>query len=225
MTEREWLACTELKKMLGFLADKASDRKMRLFICACCRLVWELLTETACRKAVEVGELYADGVVAEARFQAASGAVDRAAERVMEEEYDPGGYGAPQAATYACCARGAAPALAWSAVTCAGAAANMNGMYSASHEQIACLRDILGNPFRPILINRAWQTPTVVSLAQAAYDNRILPVGTLDNTRLTVLADALEEAGCDNADILTHLRQPGEHVRGCWVVDLLLGKE
>jgi hypothetical protein len=61
-------------------------------------------------------------------------------------------------------------------------------------------------------------------MAQTAYDERILPAGTLDPDRLAVLADALEDAGCDNADILSHLRGPGPHVRGCWVVDLLLGK-
>ena len=64
----------------------------------------------------------------------------------------------------------------------------------------------------------------MVALARAAYDQRELPSGALDTTRLAVLADALEEAGCDQADLLTHLRGPGPHVRGCWVVDLILGK-
>jgi hypothetical protein len=64
----------------------------------------------------------------------------------------------------------------------------------------------------------------VVRLAQAAYDDRHLPAGTLDNGRLAILADALEEAGCTDADVLGHLRGPGPHVRGCWAVDLLLGK-
>jgi hypothetical protein len=67
-------------------------------------------------------------------------------------------------------------------------------------------------------------TPAVVKLAQATYDNCLLPSGLLDSTRLGVLADALEEAGCDNPDILSHLRGPGPHTRGCWVVDLVLGK-
>ena len=91
-------------------------------------------------------------------------------------------------------------------------------------EQARLLHCIFGNPFHPVAINPAWLTPTVLALAQAAYDNRNLPSGTLDNERLAVLADALEDAGCDNADILKHLRQSGEHVRGCWVVDLLLDK-
>jgi hypothetical protein len=70
-----------------------------------------------------------------------------------------------------------------------------------------------------------WNDGIVVRLAQAAHDERHLPTGTLDNVRLAVLADALEEAGCANEQILGHLRGPGPHVRGCWVLDLLLGKE
>ena len=64
----------------------------------------------------------------------------------------------------------------------------------------------------------------MVRLAQAAYDERHMPEGTLDKVWLAVLGDALEEAGCSDADILNHLRGPGPHVRGCWVIDLCLGK-
>jgi hypothetical protein len=85
------------------------------------------------------------------------------------------------------------------------------------------LRDLF-NPFRPVTISPAWQTPQVVVLAQAAYDQRELPSGTLEAARLAVLADALEEAGCTDPAVLNHCRRPGVHVRGCWVVDLLLGK-
>ena len=70
----------------------------------------------------------------------------------------------------------------------------------------------------------AWNDATVVRLAQAAYEERHLPAGTLDNGRLAVLADALEEAGCTDADLLSHLRGSGPHVRGCWPVDLCMGK-
>jgi hypothetical protein len=87
------------------------------------------------------------------------------------------------------------------------------------------LRDSFGNPFRPVSLAPAWLTPAVLNLAQAAYDNRVLPSGLLDNTGLAILADALEEAGCDSADFLSHLRGPGPHVRGCWAVDLILSKD
>jgi hypothetical protein len=93
--------------------------------------------------------------------------------------------------------------------------------------QASLLHDLFGNPFRPVTISPAvlaWHDGLVVRLAQAAYEERHLPEGTLDNGRLAVLADALEEAGCTDADILGHLRGPGPHVRGCWVVDLVLGK-
>jgi hypothetical protein len=93
----------------------------------------------------------------------------------------------------------------------------------------AILSDIFGPlSFRPITVSHAvlaWNDSVVVRLAQAAYEERHLPEGTLDITRLFILADALEEAGCSDPDILGHLRGPGPHVRGCWVVDLLLGRE
>jgi hypothetical protein len=93
--------------------------------------------------------------------------------------------------------------------------------------QADLVRDIFGNPFRPVTISPAilaWNDALVVRIAQAAYEERHLPEGTLDNTRLLILADALEEAGCTDRNILGHLRGAGPHVRGCWAVDLCLGK-
>jgi len=78
--------------------------------------------------------------------------------------------------------------------------------------------DIFGNPFRPVAVDSRWLTETVVTLAEGIHTERAFD-------RMPILADALEDAGCDNADILTHCRQPGEHVRGCWVVDLLTGRK
>ncbi|MDY3553014.1 hypothetical protein R5W24_002104 [Gemmata sp. JC717] len=80
------------------------------------------------------------------------------------------------------------------------------------------IRDIFGNPFRPVTFSPAWRTFTVVALASGMYDSR-------DFTAMPILADALQDAGCDSADILAHCRGEGPHVRGCWVVDLVLGKE
>ena len=80
------------------------------------------------------------------------------------------------------------------------------------------LREIIGNPFRPVTFSPQWLTDTAVSLARQMYDAR-------DFSAMPILAYALQDAGCDSDDILNHCRQPGEHVRGCWVVDLVLGKE
>jgi hypothetical protein len=79
------------------------------------------------------------------------------------------------------------------------------------------LRDIVGNPFRAVAAGASWLTSTVVALADGIYQERAFD-------RMPILADALQDAGCDNEDILNHCQQPGEHVRGCWVVDLLMGK-
>jgi hypothetical protein len=76
-------------------------------------------------------------------------------------------------------------------------------------------------PFRKTSLSNAWlawNDGAIRKMAQAIYDARAFD-------RLPLLADALEEAGCADADILSHCRTPGEHVRGCWVVDLILSKD
>jgi hypothetical protein len=94
--------------------------------------------------------------------------------------------------------------------------------------QISLTRDVVGNPFRPDPpVERSSLIPmggVVQALARAAYDERVLPVGTLDPACLCILADALEDASCTGAEILGHLREPGPHWRGCRALDLLLGK-
>jgi hypothetical protein len=100
-------------------------------------------------------------------------------------------------------------------------AAEAVGWARQTRRHCLILRDIFGNPFRPVTIDPAWlrwKFDTVSAIARHVYEDRAFH-------DLPILADALEDAGCTNADILTHCRQPGEHARGCWVVDLLLGKE
>ena len=83
----------------------------------------------------------------------------------------------------------------------------------------AVVRDVFGNPFRPVTFDSSWLTSTAVSLARGMYDAR-------EFSPMPILADALQDAGCDNDDILGHCRDPKQtHVRGCWVVDMVLGKE
>ncbi|OWK43797.1 hypothetical protein FRUB_03396 [Fimbriiglobus ruber] len=84
--------------------------------------------------------------------------------------------------------------------------------------QCELLRDIFGNPFCPAIANPSWLTTNVLDLAEAIYAD-----GAYD--RFPILADALQDAGCDDADILTHCHTNGPHARGCWVIDLLTGRE
>ena len=83
---------------------------------------------------------------------------------------------------------------------------------------VLLLRDIFGNPFRPITVDPDWLAPGVVELTRTIYEDRAFD-------RMPELADAFEQAGCTKAEILAHCREPGAHVQGCWVVDLLSGKE
>src|SRR5262249_33654367 len=99
-----------------------------------------------------------------------------------------------------------------------------SGLQLSRAPQAHLFREVFGKPFRSLLFDPAWLTPTTSSLAQTPYDERELPSGHLDPARLAVLSDALEEAGCTDADLLSHLRSLGPHVRGCWALDLILGK-
>jgi hypothetical protein len=235
MTEGEWLACTDPQMMLEHLRAEASDRKHRLFACACCRRIWELLQGEG-RRAVAAAEGHADGLVAADE----RGEAGTAARRPVDDFYEAanlGGHGvvltgglAAAEAAGACCTAPAALSCERAARLAALAFGHPAegilplGSPAGGVAQCRLLRDLSGNPFRPVTVSPSWQTPPVVALAHAAYDQREMPAGALDTARLAVLADALEEAGCTNADILHHLRGPGPHVRGCWAVDLLLGK-
>ena len=89
--------------------------------------------------------------------------------------------------------------------------------FPGSAEHAVLLRDIFGNPFRPVAFDPSWGSSAALGLAWSMYESR-------DFAAMPILADALEESGCESADILSHCRGPGPHVRGCWVVDLVLGK-
>jgi hypothetical protein len=104
--------------------------------------------------------------------------------------------------------------MVWSAVKWSASAYQLKAERAA---QGLLLRDVYGNPFRPVTLDPAWGTPEVLLMAQSLYEERRFE-------DMPVLADALEEAGCQDAAVLEHCRVPGPHVRGCWVLDLLLGK-
>jgi hypothetical protein len=239
MTEAEWDACTEPPKMLAFLRDngQANDRKVRLFAAACCRRVWHLLTDRRSQNAVEVAEQFADGLAssdtlndAETAAGAALWAVKDERDRVAPAELPSGTHEAAEAAEMASWAKegrfywGVGGYGAWEAAVEAaayGEDAAAQGREAA--HQAALLRDIFG-PLAFAASLRAWHQGTAVRLARAAYEERELPSGHLDPARLAVLADALEEAGLTDVEVLRHLRSPGPHVRGCWALDLLLDR-
>jgi hypothetical protein len=210
------MACTDPTKMLEFLRGKVSDRKLRLFTCACCRRLWDWFTNDRSRQAIIVAEQFADA----------------------ERDTDLAGYlRLRQEVMRAWKAAGSSSALLigdplrWAIEYVAWAATKVtqpDRQASERKAQVGLLRDVCGNPFRPspplpasIL---AWNDRTVPRLAQGIYDERRMPEGTLDTARLAVLTDALLDAGCDDEALIQHCREPGPHVRGCWAVDLILGK-
>jgi hypothetical protein len=213
MTEAEWLTCTNPGPMVAFLENTGSDRKLRLFAVACCRRSWDTLTDKIwdtltierLRRAVEVGEQYADGLVNDQTRSAAWDVVQKMQEDAIDrQEWERAAW----------ILRIHCPVYDFM---------NRSVRYAPVGDwglKCQLLRDIFGNPFRPASIDPTvltWNGGTVPKLAQAIYNDRRF-------SDLPILADALEEAGCDNADILAHCRSEGPHVRGCWVVDLILGK-
>jgi hypothetical protein len=200
MTESQWAGCADPQPMLDFLQGKAGGRKLRLFGAACCRALWGLLPDERSREAVRLVEQSADG-------EAAGADLERA--RVL--------------AWQACGARDGQAARLVAVVASHPPATLASGMslylYFVGRPQAAhLLRDLFGpRPFRPVAVEANARTGAVVALARGIYNDRRFE-------DLPVLADALEEAGCADPEILTHLRGPGPHVRGCWCVDLLLSK-
>jgi hypothetical protein len=223
MTEAQWLASSDPTPMLEFLRDKASDRKLRLFACACCRLVWHLLTDERSQRAVAAAERYADGVISARELnEAADTAYDAYTEAKVADGYAPDSDVHPEYV-------GHVPFVAHSTTRDVDLTSDwvLSLMWGDLEAPCDLFRCVFGNPFRPASLDPAWlawHDGTILRLAQAINDDRDLPSGHLDNFRLAILADALEDAGCQDADILGHCRQPGLHVRGCWVVDLILGK-
>ena len=249
MTEAEWLAATDPQAMLDFLRDtgRVTDRKVRLFAAACVRQVWHLLTDGRGRQAVEAAEQYADGLAAAEGWgegHPGGPAGQAAVLRVMEAALHTLGRQAHRLAAQgaaneeaeedrACEAWAAAKgtpaeAAAFEAMEAGGKRALVAGDAGPEGEgrrQRHLFRDVFGNPFRPLPPLPARNDGTVQRLAQAAYDERLLPSGHLDPARLAVLCDALLDAGCPaDAEVLLHLRGEGPHVRGCHALDWVLGR-
>jgi hypothetical protein len=203
MTEQDWLQATDPRPMLEFLRGKVSVRKLRLFAVACCRQNIHLFNTESIHRAIEVAERYLDF---------------------------------PNAVVHAVPITLSLPPILWRPSDCVAVALQFDAYQAATTSrawhlppgfegaeyaaQASLLRCIVGNPSLPVTLASSWlswNSGVIRSIAQAIYDERRF-------SDLPVLADALEEAGCDNAVILGHCRSGGDHFRGCWVLDLCLGK-
>jgi hypothetical protein len=212
--------------MLEFLRGKVSDRKLLLFFCACCRSVWHMLNEPLLRRAVEVAERHSDGLADDQQLQAVGREICSGPYFTGDNFKAAAAFGAVAGSSFPVWAIDAAANLA-----CAEAARQAldrgrthvpHGTKDGiRHFQARLLHCIVGPlPFREVPLDPAWlawNDGTVAKLAASIYEGWAFE-------RMPIFADALEEAGCDNPDILSHLRGPGENVRGCWVLDLILGK-
>lgn len=252
MNESKWQNARYPDGMLEILRDGSatSERRLRSFACACVRRIWHLLEDEKCQTAVTQAERFVDGLatvddlrnareaseVGNDEFVAAaesgderrnSNAAERAASAAaacansLEGRADEDDDDAVSVVTFV--ADTAATALSWSVPV----PEQIRVRDSIRNEQAALLRDIFGPlPFRAVHFDPAWRTGTAVSLAEAIYETRALPSGHLDNGRLAVLADMLEDQGCNDQELLGHLRQQGVlHVRGCFVLDILLNRK
>jgi hypothetical protein len=209
--EAEWQASDDLGWMLGYIAKRASGRKFRLYTCASGRLIWYSLVEEF-RTLIAAAELFADGQCTAQRLSALKGSCTKAMNKGRVQSDVLENLWCMEVANT-------------NAVGGAWRYAYFTNSGTPNARQSAIVRCIFGNPFRVPLANPRHLSPAVVSLAGVAYDERDLPSGHLDPDRLAILADALEDAGSTDASILDHLRSPGPHVRGCWALDLVLGRE
>ena len=231
MTEAEWLVCTDPAPMLEFLHGRASDRKLRLFAVACVRRVWHQLNDERSRAAIAVAEWFADGSADDSELALAAALAGEA----RAEHFHLKSFQEFALADAAALATGLG-ITAYDCVEVMGCIFDAVEERSEESEEIKpaetaaqadLLRDVFGNPFRPVIAAPswfAWNGSCVVGLARAVYDERELPSGHLDAARLAVLADMLEEAGCADPHLLGHLRSPGPHIRGCWAVDAMAGR-
>jgi hypothetical protein len=232
MDEREWLEEDDVVSMLAFLGRRASRRKLRLFVCDCCRRMYHyslprnIIFRLLCSNmippkeylaAVDVAERYADGLASAEQLEVARQAAERAADKSTKPNEARWHYIACQAASRGSTAPHAVvatnayycPFLAWSSE-------------DEVFAQAESLRDIFGNPFVAQRIEAAWlrwNDGTVRRIAEGIYEERAFG-------RMPVLADALLDSGCDNEAMLEHCRkQEGVHARGCWVLDAILGRK
>ncbi len=247
MNEQDWATWWDAFDLLSWCEDdegRLNERKLRLFAVACCRTIWPLLNEDISRRAVEVAECFSDDQetaealqavrsgAEEARRAAEPAALGRTASRedvftygfvhlaeLLTQEEFIYRYMAQDVAdlVIGLAVRAAIPPQLWGTEEGAAIADKAALAGDRGPNECALVREIFCNPLRPLSVDPAWRTPQALALARTAYDE-------CRWEDLPLLADALEEAGCTEEAILSHCRAPAPHVRGCWVVDLLLDR-
>jgi hypothetical protein len=237
MTEDEWLNEPDFAQLVRFIDNRLSDRKRRLLAVAFCRLVGNLFDHPDLLTAVETAERYADGAATAAELEAGRQRcrVIAVQENQAWSEVGENAWLRSESAWAASLAATATPPVSVEALSdrtvpvgiqfrIEGGINSVNdpivwntlmGDHVRSHR--ALVWDVAGNPFAPVEFRAEWRTGTAVALAAQMYESG-------DFSAMPILADALQDAGCDNDDVLNHCRNPGTHARGCWVVDLILGK-
>lgn len=236
MTPDSWRTAAEPRRMLDHVKDTLSERRLRLLGCAFARMVWPHMIDDSSRLAVEAAERYADGLISREEMAAAEAAAFETARLadLRSTVSDPGWAATRTAAR-------AANLHAWSSATGAQFVALLaaapwefgNQGKSVIHHgdqrvraeakltQCELVREVVGDPFAPKAVRSnwlRWNDGVIGEMARAIYEERRFD-------EMGVLADALEEAGCADEDILGHCRRTSScgHVRGCWVIDLLRG--
>jgi hypothetical protein len=216
MTEVEWLTNQNLSQLLPKHFE-ASGRKFRLMAVATCRCYWNNFTDWRCKQAVEIAERYAEGEVTDDELGIARARIVLG----RRLSYAALAYRVTEAVDY--------HAATESLSVVAAIELKSTRLNPRHHEHwfesdapspvlAPLLRDIFGNPFRPVAFDPAWRSSTALAIATGIYDERAFD-------RLPILADAIQDTGCENEELLNHLRSDGPHVKGCWALDLVLGKE
>jgi hypothetical protein len=223
MTEAEWLTSEDVGAMLRFLGGRLSRRKAVLMVCAHNGPKFdELLANDRDdregllgARAIDVAERSLAGLAGGAEFAEVRSALDRA------HAADPGGTDVMNSAYDQRCWANAILSIASGEMSLADASKTPWpwGAFEGVGA-VEIIREAIGNPFSPAVAPEwlAWNDGTVAKLARGIHEERAFD-------RVPILADALQDAGCADASILTHCRGPGRHIRGCWVIDRLLGQE
>ncbi|MFM8274469.1 MAG: hypothetical protein ACKODX_19360 [Gemmata sp.] len=238
MREYEWHASRSPGAMVRCVRHRHApgcDRQLRHFALNCCRLAWPALTAEASRSAVEAAELYMAGLAPRDQFLAALADATTAA-TVAQGACVRACGAAAQTAIEALALRTSAALAArlvvWvcthgyyegllahvrDALAFLGVVRGQSAVLALRGQLCALVRETCGNPFRPVAVAPGWRTDTALALALGVYKTR-------DFGAMPILADALQDAGCYDAPLLSHCRDATlGHVRGCWALDLLLG--